>query len=427
MGEMAGGSKASGGEVNWMVEDGGKGDREELVKNARCAVWRVWLLGRRRGWLGVGFWLMMWRSYIRPVLEYGCEVFGQQVWVQAERVQLEAGRMILGVTKRVPNVVVRGELGMTTLRARRDIARLLYWWKMVNAANGDVVRDVYRWSRGLSGVNNWCRYTKRLLKELGLEERWEDERLGSVTEWKKLVKERVFGRENKRWREEMEEGVKTARYRVMKRDLKFEKFLLGNCMRREVANYVKMRAGVAELRVETGRWRGEERGERVCEHCDSGEIEDEGHLIARCKRWDDQREEVIEWRKKGGGEEMVNWALGGADARGSESPKNTDRVIRALAKWMRARREAGRKEEEKEVRERIQQREQKQKRKKKKTGKERRREEREKEDREEKEERAEKKKRERNGRRERAERRRKDREREREEKKKIVGVSNPIV
>jgi hypothetical protein len=165
----------------------------------------------------------------------------------------------------------------------------------------------------------------------------------------------------------------------------------------------------------------------VCEHCDSGEIEDEGHLIARCKRWDDQREEVIEWRKKGGGEEMVNWALGGADARGSESPKNTDRVIRALAKWMRARREAGRKEEEKEVRERIQQREQKQKRKKKKTGKERRREEREKEDREEKEERAEKKKRERNGRRERAERRRKDREREREEKKKIVGVSNPIV
>jgi hypothetical protein len=70
--------------------------------------------------------------------------------------------------------------------------------------------------------------------------------------------------------------VKTARYRGMKRDLKFEKFLTGSCMRREIANYVKMRAGVAELRVETGRWKGEERGDRVCEHCECGEIEDVG-------------------------------------------------------------------------------------------------------------------------------------------------------
>ena len=38
----------------------------------------------------------------------------EQVWEQAEMIQLEAGRMILGVTKRVPNVVVRGELGMMT-------------------------------------------------------------------------------------------------------------------------------------------------------------------------------------------------------------------------------------------------------------------------------------------------------------------------
>jgi hypothetical protein len=113
------------------------------------------------------------------------------------------------------------------------------------------------------------------------------------------------------------------------------------------------------------------------------------------------------WWRGEGGEEMVNWALGGADARGSESLEKTDRVVRVLAKWMRARREAGRKEEEKSLRERIHEREKKQKRKKKNIGgKERRRQEKDKEDREEAEERAEKKRTAKTGRRVRAERRR---------------------
>ena len=36
---------------------------------------------------------------------------------------------------------------------------------------------------------------------------------------------------------------------------------------------VKLRGGMAELRIETGRWRGLKREERICKNCRSGEVE----------------------------------------------------------------------------------------------------------------------------------------------------------
>ena len=43
----------------------------------------------------------------------------------------------------------------------------------------------------------------------------------------------------------------------------------------------KLRGGTAELRVETGRWSGLQREERICKQCALGEVEDEVHFVLR--------------------------------------------------------------------------------------------------------------------------------------------------
>ena len=43
-----------------------------------------------------------------------------------------------------------------------------------------------------------------------------------------------------------------------------------------------IRGGTVRLRIETGRWRGEAREERICRECDLGKIEDVQHWIMRC-------------------------------------------------------------------------------------------------------------------------------------------------
>ena len=48
---------------------------------------------------------------------------------------------------------------------------------------------------------------------------------------------------------------------------------------------MKLRGGTAGLQIETGRWRGVAREERVCKECGSGEVEDVEHWMMRCVAW----------------------------------------------------------------------------------------------------------------------------------------------
>jgi hypothetical protein len=335
--------------------------REGLVRKARGALWRVWMIGRGKGWLGADFWLMMWRAYIRPVLEYAGEVFGGQAWPQAEQVQREAGRLILGVTKRTPNEVVRGELGMITLKGRRDIARLSYWWQIVNSKRGGLVRDVYEWSR-LKSANNWCRYTKKLLIELGFREEWESEELGKRNAWVSKVSKAVWKKETVKWKEGMQGKKKLDRYRVIKTELQYEQYLDCGGTRAEIASFVEWRGGVAKLRVETGRWVGLQREQRVCEYCNSGEVEEEVHMMTRCSKWRDVWEGLREeWERRGlEGEKAVQWTVRGMKTKGRGGTQMR-KVVQAVGRAMALRggedrrREKAKKEDKraKETRKRI--------------------------------------------------------------------------
>ena len=42
---------------------------------------------------------------------------------------------------------------------------------------------------------------------------------------------------------------------------------------------LKLRRGMAAFQIETGRWHGLKREERVCKECDSGEVEDVCHWL----------------------------------------------------------------------------------------------------------------------------------------------------
>ena len=57
----------------------------------------------------------------------------------------------------------------------------------------------------------------------------------------------------------------------------------------------KLRGGMAELRVETGRWIGLKKEERICKQCTMGEVENEEHLsfLLRCEGYAEERKTII--------------------------------------------------------------------------------------------------------------------------------------
>ena len=78
-----------------------------------------------------------WKSLCRPILEYGCEIWeGEQskLWSsKLESVQSKFGRTALANKANPAATAVRADLGLPTLKLRRQCLKLYYWKKLCDA------------------------------------------------------------------------------------------------------------------------------------------------------------------------------------------------------------------------------------------------------------------------------------------------------
>ncbi len=136
----------------------------------------------------------------------------------------------------------------------------------------------------------WCDYTKKMMKEVGLGEYWENQDVLDVYKrsWRAIVWKKIQDKEEEVWRMGMDSKSKLRTYRTIKRELKTEKSLKeGTAQQRRVM--VMLRGGTKDLRIETGRYEVEVK-ERICIFCESGEVGNERHFLCRCEAWKDERD-----------------------------------------------------------------------------------------------------------------------------------------
>ena len=140
-----------------------------------------------------------WEGLVRPLLEYGVEIWGSLKWNEAETLQRKMGRYILGHWYNSNNGVVMNELGWMPLKDRRDMLRLRYWRKLLNMDNRRKVKQVYEADRK-SSKKVWAEYTKELLYSLDLAKEWDTQHIeGSELQWNELLLEKFRERgSNKR-------------------------------------------------------------------------------------------------------------------------------------------------------------------------------------------------------------------------------------
>ena len=230
--------------------------------------------------------------------------YGRCKWEEAERVQREMGKMILRCSSKMANEVVLGELGWWSLRARRDLLRLKFWGKIVSRMSSSrLVKHVYSVSRAryeAGKSSKWCKYTHELLKELGMNDVWQQGTITcNMTTWDKELREKIHAREEKEWLARMQTKPKLRTYRTIKHKLEFEPYLNhDNTYARETMT--RLRGGTNELRIETGRYPNTNRDrrldedERRCLLCMLGEVEDERHFVLSCVVYKEMRKKMFE-------------------------------------------------------------------------------------------------------------------------------------
>ena len=272
--------------------------KARMLEKARKRVTTVCALGLRRQSISVKAAVRSWEALVLPLLEYGCEIWGEGKWREADKLQQYMGRRILGVSSRTSHAVVRGELGWQRLEARRDLARLRFWGKIVLMSEDRLVKKVYRIRKEaedqVGDKKNWCHRTKSLLEQLGLRSVWQSEVIGSQAGWVSQVKAVIKDREQKLWRLEVEQKQKLRWYAKLKTELQSELYLEhDNPLSRRLLTM--LRGGTNRLRIETGRWKKIPVEQRICQICLScDQVEDEAHFLLDCGVYNVVRERMYE-------------------------------------------------------------------------------------------------------------------------------------
>jgi hypothetical protein len=270
--------------------------KDRMIEKARKRIAALCGAGIKQG-LSVAAAVKGWEVLVRPVLEYGCEIWGGGRWEEVERLQNALGRRILGVSRMTSRAAVRGELGWWRMEARRDLARLRFWGKLVLMDESRIVKRIYKERRrmmyaGRGGDSgNWLQYTRKLLVELGLEGEWNREEVGTRQQWGEKITTAIAKREEKLWREEVVSKPKLRTYLLLKTKLSFEPYLnCGDSWRRSALT--RLRVGTNMLAIETGRWEGKKVEERVCKVCKTNQVEDEKHFLIECSGYDAVRQDL---------------------------------------------------------------------------------------------------------------------------------------
>ena len=293
-----------------MVEERGKAGARALsdwLRRCRATVGEV---------RGATFVRLM-ESLVESVLLYGAEVWGCGAQLgPVENVQMRAARIFLGGGSLHPLVSLQFEMNMLPMKWVAMKRSIEFWVQVMRMTDGRLLKVVM-----LEALEVGCkvRWVKELQQSL-VRFKWKGldaEAVSGLTlkEVKQVLKDIAWREVREVWREAARERPKLEVIgSLMDAECKARCVEIECKMQRRMM--VKLRGGTAELRVETGRWCGLSRGERLCKNCDSGEVEDVKHFVCRCVFVAEERREMARLMN----EIVVGW----------ESMKDDDRVIWVL-------------------------------------------------------------------------------------------------
>ena len=247
--------------------------------------------------------ILLFNTTVKPILEYGCEVWGACTAKPLDIVHIKFLKYVLGVRQNTPNQYVYGELGIYPLYVDRHLRMIKYWLKVVTSSQNSLIHIMYNKLKEESdndvGILNWASNIRNILQINGFGYVWEQQGvIDSVEVFLKKLKIRIKDQYIQTWNEQVANTSNHRLYRQIKTTFQFENYLskLENSNLRKALS--KIRLGAHNFLIERGRWGVPkiEFSDRKCPSCKC--IEDEFHCIIECHRFNVQRKHLPDNLKK---------------------------------------------------------------------------------------------------------------------------------
>ena len=236
----------------------------------------------------VGFetYTKLYNSCVTPVTDYCSGVWGFRDFNKSDMVQNRAIRYFLGVHRFTPILAINGDMGWPLSLHRRWINMLRLWNRLIDMDNNRLTKKIFLYDFQKYMNNSWCSEIKFIFDKLGLAVQFYNMQRCDINMHEKLL----FRNYSNDWTNKTRDISKLRTYITFKTEYNTEDYVKAYLPKQERSFLAQLRCGVLPLRIETGRFSGLKPEERVCQLCDSGEIEDEKHFILTCDRYTNQRQ-----------------------------------------------------------------------------------------------------------------------------------------
>ena len=243
--------------------------------------------------LSVDLQIDLFDRMIKPILLYGCEVWGYSNTALLERVQLKFLKSIFNLKQSTPNVMVYGEFGIYPIELDIHARMVSYWIRLIEPDSLKFSSLLYKYLLNSvpDNVSAWFVHVKKIIENSGFSGIWNLQKVNNPTWFIKSIKQKQKDLFVTEWLSKIDVSSSCLNYRLFKTQFTLENYLLKlpYTMKR---NFCLFRTRNHHLPVEVGSWLNIDIADRKCNLCEKS-LGDEFHYLLCCKELSVQRKQYI--------------------------------------------------------------------------------------------------------------------------------------
>ena len=248
------------------------------------------VLSKMKKLKGFGYetYTKLYGSYVDPILLYGAGVWGYNNFSVCETIQNRAIRAFLGVHRFAPNLAIWGDMGWLSTQNKRHECMLRLWNRFVNMNNHRLCKQIFLHDVHLCS-GNWSSEIYKIFSEVNMIHLFENLESADIPTIKDIKHEyhKDF------WETNRHSTPKLRTYNTFKYDYCVENYVKVLYNRGHKSVMAQFRSGILPLKVETGRFTGIPWHFRICELCNTNEVEDEYHFMMICTCYSNERDALF--------------------------------------------------------------------------------------------------------------------------------------
>lgn len=235
------------------------------------------------------------QTKLASVMSFAAEVWGMEKADKVDRLQLMYFKRLMGVSDKFNHVVLKGDLGLLSLRVGRLVRIVNYWERIINLPSRRLVKNAYEEMLVDGRKSSWPNRVKETIDRCGFSEYWnEGKGLGvEVGLVAKKVKDRLIEQEIQRWQNQKSSSASLGLYGLAKEVWGEEVYFKAGMSSEDLRWVISVRGnflGIGERRKYIGNYRIKN-GPYQCPMC--GEEEDLIHFMGTCQELRNLRREVF--------------------------------------------------------------------------------------------------------------------------------------